>query len=153
MYFFSLAENIYKYLCAKVQVISDTESAKDVINNTPIDNVGGEGGEGGDTPPEPELTQSISNGLQTFTITFNKTISNINFNAITFKCNGGIYNKDTDYIVSQGVGNNVFVVNFPNVGDTYTMYINISEGAITLGEDKNSKIEYTYSYKDGAPSI
>lgn len=143
------SSDIYKYLSAKVQVISDTESAKDVINNTPIDN---EGGEGGDNPPEPELTQEISNGLKTFTITFNKTISNINFNAITFKYNGGIYNKDTDYIVSQGIGNNVFVVNFPNVGDTYTMYINISEGAITLGEDKNSKIEYTYSYKDGAPS-
>ena len=144
--------DIYKYLSAKVQVISDTESAKDVINNTPIDNEGGEGGEGGDTPPEPELTQSISNGLQTFIITFNKTITDINFNAITFTCNGGVYNKDTDYIVSQGIGNNVFVVNFPNVGDTYTMYINISEGAITLGEDRNSKIEYTYSYKDGAPS-
>ena len=148
------SSDIYKYLSAKVQVISDTESAKDVINNTPIDNVGGEGGEeGGDNPPEPELTQEISNGLKTFTIIFNKTISNINFNAITFKCNGGIYNKDTDYIVSQGVGNSVFVVIFPNVGNTYTMYINISEGAITLGEDKNSKIEYTYSYKDGAPSI
>ena len=146
------SSDIYKYLSAKVQVISDTESAKDVINNTPIDNEGGEGGEGGDTPPEPELTQSISNGLQTFIITFNKTITDINFNAITFTCNGGVYNKDTDYIVSQGIGNNVFVVNFPNVGDTYTMYINISEGAITLGEDKNSKIEYTYSYKDGAPS-
>lgn len=147
------SNDIYKYLSAKVQVISDTESAKDVINNTPIDNVGGEeGGEGGDIPPEPELTQSISNGLQTFTIKFNKTISNINFNAITFKCNGDIYNKDTDYIVFQGVGNNVFVVNFPNVGDTYTMYINIPAGTITLGEDTNSKIEYTYSYKDGAPS-
>lgn len=146
------ASDIYKYLSAKVQVISDTESAKDVINNTPIDN-GGEGEEGGDTPPELELTQNISNGLKTFIIEFNKTITNINFNAITFKCNGGIYNKDTDYIVSQGVGNNMFVVIFPNVGDTYTMYINISEGAITLGEDTNSKIEYTYSYKDGAPSI
>ena len=146
------SSDIYKYLSAKVQVISDTESAKDVINNTPIDNEGGEEGEGGDTPPEPELTQSISNGLQTFIITFNKTITDINFNAITFTCNGGIYSKDTDYIVSQGIGNNVFVVNFPNVGDTYTMYINRSGGAITLGEDKNSKIEYTYSYKDGAPS-
>ena len=147
------SNDIYKYLSAKVQVISDTESAKDVINNTPIDNEGGEGGEGGDTPPEPELTQSISNGLSTFIITFNKTITNINFNTITFKCNGSIYNKDTDYIVSQGIGNNVFVVNFPNVGDTYTMYINIPAGTITLGEDINSKIEYTYSYKDGAPSI
>ena len=147
------SNDIYKYLSAKVQVISDTESAKDVINNTPIDNEGGEGGEGGDTPPEPELTQSISNGLSTFIITFNKTITNINFNIITFKCNGSIYNKDTDYIVSQGIGNNVFVVNFPNVGDTYTMYINIPAGTITLGEDINSKIEYTYSYKDGAPSI
>ena len=147
------SNDIYKYLSAKVQVISDTESAKDVINNTPIDNEGGEGGEGGDTPPEPELTQSISNGLSTFIITFNKTITNINFNTITFKCNGSIYNKDTDYIVSQGIVNNVFVVNFPNVGDTYTMYINIPAGTITLGEDINSKIEYTYSYKDGAPSI
>ena len=35
----------------------------------------------------------------------------------------------------------------------YTMYINIPAGTITLGEDTNSKIEYTYSYKDGAPSI
>lgn len=147
------SNDIYKYLSAKVQVISDTESAKDVINNTPIDNGGGEGEEGGDTPPELPLTQSISNGLSTFTIIFNKTITNINFNTITFKCNGNIYNKDTDYIVSQGVGNNVFVVNFSNVGDTYTMYINIPAGTITLGEDTNSKIEYTYSYKDGAPSI
>ena len=138
--------------CFFPSIFLTIKSAKDVINNTPIDNEGGEGGEGGDTPPEPELTQSISNGLQTFIITFNKTITDINFNAIAFTCNGGIYNKDTDYIVSQGIGNNVFVVNFPNVGDTYTMYINISEGAITLGEDKNSKIEYTYSYKDGAPS-
>ena len=147
------ANDIYKYLSAKVQVISDTESAKDAINNTPINNEGGEGGEGEDTPPKPELTQSISNGLSTFIITFNKTITNINFNTITFKCNGSIYNKDTDYIVSQGIGNNVFVVNFPNVGDTYTMYINIPAGTITLGKDTNSKIEYTYSYKDGAPSI
>ena len=147
------SNDIYKYLSAKVQVISDIESAKDAINNTLIDNGGEEGGEGGDTPPEPELTQSISNGLSTFIITFNKTITNINFNTITFKCNGNIYNKDTDYIVSQGIGNNVFVVNFPNVGDTYTMYINIPAGTITLGEDTNSKIEYTYSYKDGAPSI
>lgn len=146
-------DDIYKYLSAKVQVISDTESAKDIIDNTTNDNEGG-GGEGGNTPsePEPELTQDVSNGLQTFTITFNKTITNINFEAIIFKCNEVTYNKDVDYIVFQGVGNNVFVVNFPNAGDTYTMYINIPTGAITLGEDKNSKIEYTYSYKDGAPS-
>ena len=147
-------DDIYKYLSAKVQVISDTESAKDVVDNTTNDNEEGEGGEG-NTPsePEPELTQNVSNGLQTFTITFNKTITNINFEAITFECNGVIYNKDVDYIVFQGVGNNVFVVNFPNAGDTYTMYINVPAGAITLGQDKNSKIEYTYSYENGAPSI
>lgn len=145
--------DIYKYLSAKVQVISDTESAKDVINNTTTDSGGGEGEGENPSGPEPPLTQNVSNGLSTFIITFNKTITNINFNAITFKCNGGIYNKDTDYIVFHGVGNNVFVVNFPNVGDTYTMYINIPTGTITLGKDTNSKIEYTYSYKDGAPSI
>ena len=145
-------DNIYKYLSAKVQVITDTESAKDVIDNTTTD---GEGGGEGENPsePEPELTQDISNGVNQFVITFNKSITNIDFSGIIFKCDGVTYIKDIDYIVAQGINSTVFVINFPNVGDTYSMYIYVPAGAITLGKDKNSEVNYTYSYKDGAPSI
>ena len=143
------SESIYKYLSAKVQVISDTDSAKGAINNVINDDGGGGGGS---TPePEPELTQEVTNGLKVFTISFNKIITNINFGAITFRCDGVTYNKGSDYTVAQGVGSNVFVVNFPNIGNTYSMYINIPAGAIVLGEDKNSVVNYTYSYRDGAP--
>ena len=143
-------DNIYKYLSAKVQVITDTESAKDAIDNTTTD---GEGGEGENpSGPEPELTQDISNGIDSFVITFNKPITNIDFSGIIFRCDGVTCIRDVDYMVSQGVNSNVFVVNFLKVGDTYSMYIYVPAGAITLGGDKNSEVNYTYSYKDGALS-
>ena len=145
-------QDIYKYLSAKVQVVSDTNSAKNVIGNIIGNGTEVGGGEvGGDNPsePEPELTQEISNGIKTFTITFNKAITNINFEKIIFKCGVVTYVKDSDYTVAQGIGSYQFTVTFPNVGNTYYMYINVPEGAITLGKDKNSEIKYTYSYKDG----
>ena len=144
-------DNIYKYLSAKVQVITDTESAKDVIDNTTTD---GEGG-GGENPSEPDLdlTQDVSNSINAFNIAFNKTITNINLGVIVFKQIIDGQKKDVNYEIFQGVGNNVFVVHFSGIGDTYSIYVYVPAGAITLGKDKNTEIEYTYSYKDGAPSI
>ena len=141
-------DSIYKYLSSNVQVVTDVESAQ----NADLPDDGGETPGGGDTPqPEPELTQEVTNGLNVFTITFNKSITNINFGAITFRYNGTTLAKDTDYIVSSGIGNSVFVVAFPNAGNTYSMYINIPSGAIVLGDYRNNTINFTYSYRDGEP--
>lgn len=148
-------DNIYKYLSAKVQVISDTESAKDAINNIINSNEeeNGGGGEEGENPSEPRpLTQTINKEEKRFIIIFSETISNIDFSGIIFKCNGDIYRKDIDYRVS-GMSSNMFVVNFLNIGDTYTMYVYIPAGAITLkGEYKNTEVNYTYSYRNGVLS-
>lgn len=148
-------DNIYKYLSAKVQVISDTESAKDAINNIINSNEeeNGEDGGGGENPSEPRpLTQTINKEEKSFIIIFSETIRNIDFSGIIFKCNGDIYRKDIDYRVS-GMYSNMFVVNFLNIGDTYTMYVYIPAGAITLkGEYKNTEVNYTYSYRNGVLS-
>lgn len=152
------SDNTYKYLSAKVQVISDTKSAKDAINNIINSNEEGgeEGGEGGEVqhPSEPEqLTQTIMKDIDRFTIHFNKVIANIDFRGIIFKCNGDIYRKDINYRVSQGTFSNMFTVTFLNAGDTYSMYVYIPAGAITLeDEDKNSEVNYTYSYRNGVLS-
>lgn len=152
------SDNIYKYLSAKVQIISDTKSAKDAINNIiNSDEEGGEeGGEGGEVqnPSEPEqLTQTIMKDINTFTIHFNKVITNIDFRLIDFECNGSMYIKDKDYIVSQGLHNNMFTVKFLDIADTYNMYVYIPIGAITLeGEYKNTEVSYTYSYRNGVLS-
>ena len=91
--------------------------------------------------------------IDRFTIHFNKVIANIDFRGIIFKCNGDIYRKDINYRVSQGTFSNMFTVIFLEAGDTYSMYVYVPAGAITLeGEYKNTEVNYTYSYRNGVLS-
>jgi hypothetical protein len=158
-------DELYKYLSAKVQVVTDTENVDQALIDNPASGDISGGGEpgGGDEPgggsDEPEQEVEYTQGNPTvsvgeFVINFTPEITEIDWSEVKFYYQpidgpARYLQKDIDFIVVTGIGNGQLRIAFPSIGSSFNMDVDISSGAIKCGDDVNTTIDMSYGFING----
>jgi hypothetical protein len=150
---------LYKYLSAKVQLLTNIGNVTINDDGSGQGGEGGEGGEGGpDTPVEPFKIVETKNSETSLEISFTKEITFIDYDELGLQLATDISNlsyrtmvRGVDYRVVSGVGSNLFIIELDNVGRTFMIKFDMPSGAIRHGNELAPALSTQFGYNNGVP--
>ena len=151
---------LYKYLSAKVQLITNTGNVTKMYDIDDPDNpVNPDNPDNPDNPEEePFAYTEVKNSETTFEIVFNKTITAIDYDELGMEISRSLSNpqytqmvRGVDYRVVSGVGSTLFKIEFENAGRTFLIRINVSPAAIKHNNEGNVGVTSEFGYNNGIP--